>query len=193
MPDPSSQLAAWPAWFAWAPARGVRTLLSRRGPQRVQGFLYRAHRAIDATGMSTAHRALPRDAVARPAHALPASARAERKAACGQWNGLCAWSRGGEAAARGKCAPWRRARPRRRCLGPAETRPSAAELLEDPFFARRHAGAGDARKDRAGTANGGEPSGLADERSLREHADVANEGEACEARAWVGFVGQGGV
>jgi hypothetical protein len=89
------------------------------------------------------------------------------------------------------CA-WRRARPRRRCLGPAETRPSAAELLEDPFFARRHAGAGDARKDRAGIANGGEPSGLADERSLREHADVANEGEACEARARVGFVGWGG-
>lgn len=67
-----------------------------------------------------------------------------------------------------------------RCLGPAETRPSAAELLEDPFFARR-TGGGDARKDRASTANGGEPSGLHDERSLRGHSSVTDEGEACEA------------
>ncbi|KAK9845996.1 hypothetical protein WJX81_008015 [Elliptochloris bilobata] len=68
-----------------------------------------------------------------------------------------------------------------RCLGPAETRPSAAELLEDPFFARR-AGGADARKERAGTANGGEPSGLHEERSLRgPRASVTDEGEACEA------------
>lgn len=65
-------------------------------------------------------------------------------------------------------------------MGPAETRPSAAELLEDPFFARR-AGGADARKDRAGIANGGEPSGLHDERSMRApRASVADEGEACE-------------
>ena len=70
--------------------------------------------------------------------------------------------------------------PWRRCLGPAETRPSAAELLEDPFFARR-AGGADGRKERAGTANGGEPSGLHDERSLRApRASVTDEGEACE-------------
>ena len=64
-----------------------------------------------------------------------------------------------------------------RCLGPAETRPTARESLEDPFFTRRMASADSQRR----LASGAEADAL--ERPRRNRGSVDSEGDPCEVLA----------